>query len=379
MYVKNSIERLLLYLPFNVYLFFIIIYAINKDSNYLIVATIGGLILFIHHLKQIRINFQLLYFLLFVVVFFYLIHSILFNSFNLALLLLLIANFGVTFFVLDFGLNLINIRIYYYSIVLFFCYQIFIVNNQPHNLFVSSSYNYVSVLMLNVTVLLYLSYYTNGKKVPLYPAIITLAICLWGIGRGGIIAAFVLLFGLLLVKKKGKRYIFSAILLITFMIYMIYDIDLDNILQNIGFGKFYKRDFINDEPRFEILMAYLNEINVKSFFFGFDVKNLINIYQTGNLHNSFLNAHSMIGLGAFILFFIGILSVQNSLKKNPTIAVLIITIVIRALTDDILLFEMFDYILFLLIYYSFKNKNSIHFSNKNNRRNLKWIKGVHNA
>ena len=86
----------------------------------------------------------------------------------------------------------------------FFAYQMFIGSNP--NLIFAASRNMVSVIMLIQTSLLYLTLIGNNRRITFIPALINLYICLWAVGRSGIVSSLILLFGVsyVILKQDDK-------------------------------------------------------------------------------------------------------------------------------------------------------------------------------
>jgi hypothetical protein len=124
------------------------------------------------------------------------------------------------------------------------------------------------------------------------------------------------------------------------------------------FDKFYRRNLV-DDPRFDIIILYMNNLSFNSFFFGFPKDMLTKFFASGNLHNSFLVMHYRFGVFALLIFLIFSYRLIYLLKyKKYGAFILVFSIIVRSLTDTILLVFYFDFI-FIFILFSDDQKRFI--------------------
>jgi hypothetical protein len=233
-------------------------------------------------------------------------------------------------------------------------------NQNPNEVFIRSR-NYISFFLI-ITVLPY--YFTRinlYKSVSIIPAFITLALCMYSLGRSGIISALLLFFGVFLALKIKKRYkkilgfIFLAIFILTFSYYLINFSTIDEIERIIDTSSWSdlggRSTFFNN---------YYNNSNLFSFIFGMDtnVYKILNIggsYIPGHVHSSILNFISVVGVCS-IFFFIQLFGkVKSMYRYNLPLVFIFFAMLFRIFTETGVLFGYFDYVVWMFFYYSFNS------------------------
>lgn len=202
----------------------------------------------------------------------------------------------------------------------------------------ANSRNYISVLLLFTVLLYYLTCYQQKKELNIIPAIINFVICILAYGRGGILASAFLLAGLcfckiIYVKGDREKIMLILLLLAVAVIFFKYLIDTNKIY--LMFNKFYK-DGTVDSVRLEIWKSFLknNFLTPETVLWGSGAKE---VWEDGNLHNSFLQLYASFGLIPFVT--ISGLIIQafiHGLREDALVwNVLFVTLLIRALTDKL--------------------------------------------
>ena len=218
-----------------------------------------------------------------------------------------------------------------------------LVLNEPIRGFLKdgTSYNFISVLLL-----LYLSYYSveliqNNRSIPYLAAVIFAWISLLAYGRGGIITglfflAFITFLRIRDETNKNKEFVrlIAVLTIITGAIaILLYLISENDTLFYGVFAKFYLRSGVK-EPRFEMWDGYISECvkSLSTLLFGADSTSFI---VDGNLHNSFFQMHSNLGLiPVLILLYSFIrLAIYSFKKRHKDLLCILLTIIVRSMTD----------------------------------------------
>lgn len=223
-----------------------------------------------------------------------------------------------------------------------------------------TSYNYISVL-----VLFYLLFYNvvciqNKKNYDFLAAILFFIISLISYGRGGIITAGFYLIMVFIYKFSDIKLFYKCVLCIIMIVFLSLSVNsIREFIYNSGlFDKFIVRAG-EEESRLLIWKIYITDAcsSVKSFFWGGN-KYLIN--SEGNIHNSFLQMHSSIGIIPLLItvYSYARLTLQAFIKKNYLLVISVITLIIRAFTDK-LFFQGFNeiFLYYFIFYFCYKKGN----------------------
>lgn len=213
-------------------------------------------------------------------------------------------------------------------------------------IFVELSNNYVSVMLLTATSVYYARREYYKKPVSVLPAFACCFPCLFATGRGGIIAAFALLFFIVFYHiflrkdwKRSREYILTCLglvlliaLLIPFIPLIAHNASVEGALSRFSTLGMY------GTGRMGIWGEYIEHMlsSFKKTLFGVNYSELKQMIRyKNNLHNSFLNLHASYGL-VFVLFVIGQIY-KNCLlciKEKKWVYISVMTVFFfRALTD----------------------------------------------
>jgi hypothetical protein len=220
-----------------------------------------------------------------------------------------------------------------------------------------NSRNSVSIHMLFVTVTIYIIYYLNRSYLPWWPALIFLVICLWAIGRGGILTSSIL-FTVILADKlkyvvKRASSIFFLILGVT-IIGSIWDkvslflnelIEIERTINDV-----FSRTEVTSS-RDNILSDFYKNSSIIDIIIGQDLyKGVMRQEWGGNTHNSFVSLIAYVGFFGVITFVYWIYVNFKLFKLNFILGTLMFIVFIRLMTEYVVWFSVFDYIPFLFIY-----------------------------
>lgn len=267
----------------------------------------------------------------------------------------------VLFMVPGFGAAMILLRGYVYSwgvYIVFYAltgyFMSLILRGIPGNYALQyCSHNGISMVMLVACIPLYIVLSLEKKKIDLNPALLTLVVSIWGIGRSGIIAGLVLFFGLFFINyKNAPKYIFQVIggLIIAFLV--MYATNFSLFREAVAH---YAQVQTGDSGRLPMWTNYYANLDMSRVIFGVNVETdawyegEINDY---NYHNSFINLHSQTGLMGLVTFALIIYSLFKFYRTNRVFFILLLALVLRSSTDLFVFFSRFDYIPFFFIFYS---------------------------
>lgn len=234
-----------------------------------------------------------------------------------------------------------------------------------NSVFEDASRNTFSIIMLVSTVLLYIIAIKCDHKVNLWPALTTLVISTLAMGRSGIICSLLLFGGLGLecfkTMNTTKRLIwvlslvmplaFLSIVYVDTILAVIYNMDELEYLLNRGF---------ESDERSGILEAYLERMNIVTIIIGYNYANIPIIeYFSLNPHNSYIRFHSYVGVVS--IFFIGLFLKRMIplYSRYRFLFLLSFVLLLRAWTDSVFFFSMYDFIIYLILFssYSIFDKN----------------------
>ena len=208
-----------------------------------------------------------------------------------------------------------------------------------------SSNNYVSIMLILAAAFYYIPLEEEVHRtrlIDLVPAGICFLVSVWAKGRGGILAAGILL-GLMMVcylrsvtGKNPRRIVTLCILLLAVLVFLL--------VSNTSVSKWFfslgkwERKGANADDRMEIWGSYLSEAfgSLSYFLFGAPLRDIPAVHLVGdNCHNSFLQLHAFNGIVMFLLYMVMLVwSFGYYIRRKQYIMVSILaTLVIRAMTD----------------------------------------------
>ena len=177
----------------------------------------------------------------------------------------------------------------------------------PEGIFTISR-NFISVLMILSVAFYYIACTKNEKSPEVLIPIFVLAICLWAIGRSGIISAALLLVGTTVLSNK-KTTILAVYSLIAISVIAVAGERLLAYVEifQVGIERFERLSASGPDPRELIFDEYfaITSTHLKYIFFGTPLGLVIEISAVGgNPHNAYISLHAsfgMLGLTYFML------------------------------------------------------------------------------
>lgn len=229
-----------------------------------------------------------------------------------------------------------------------------LLGRDPGEALTRNSRNFVSVIVLGLyATAVLVSKPTRVEPLHFVMAGIALAIALWSTGRGGIITATLLNFGLFVsVILRGRMGVIRTVTTIAILVVVGTGAVVAAILlMNMGVGSRLSERGLHDASRLAMLAAYFGGIEPIELVFG------RNYYDDPflarwefNLHNSYLSAWAHLGLPYF-MFLIGTMAYAlRHWRTYPAIVIPVLTFGLRALTDTQMFAAKYDFIAFAMLF-----------------------------
>lgn len=362
-YNKKKIFTVLFFL----YIFFSL-FRFIYPANFILTTfvTIIGLLSFVLLSIKIKREDLVIYIYIFFLFIFVFLSAFAVNRFERLghVVLFILTNTGIALILKNSLVNTWAVKVVFYSWTLFFIIQI-LTGVDPDLAVTVVSHNGISMMILVACISYYIVVREKIENIPLIPALFTLIISIWGIGRSGILASLILLIGVILIKyplKKATIFILSSPLLLIFLFF-------DQVVSFALNVPFLTRSATNylvrnqqEEARIEIWGNYFNNLDIFRFLFGANIKT--DPWPDGqtlayNYHNTFINLHSQTGLMGVITIIILIFALFKFSQSNKLLFVLLLALVARWFTDIGLYFESWDFLPFYFTFIVITQKNNL--------------------
>lgn len=218
-----------------------------------------------------------------------------------------------------------------------------------------SSTNGLPSYLIVLQIALSVSVFLEKNKLPIFSALATLTVAIFGVGRGSIIVALLIVsFSFIVnyfVAKHGAeksisvRLFFGLIFLSATLGTVFYTWHLGFMDEWIEGSKFSIG--ILDSHRGDMLSGYLGKMDVWSLLFGTDYSgtSINNIYG-GNPHSSYIRIHSYYGFFGLLIVAISPVAIFFANKEffsKCVVFVLVILVLVRAVTEPILFPTLLDF------------------------------------
>jgi hypothetical protein len=217
-----------------------------------------------------------------------------------------------------------------------------------HSALKYSSWNGISTLMLVACISLYIMLSMENKPIDFMPALFTLVISIWGIGRSGIASSIVLLLGLLFVRLRSKsQYIYHVIICfyIVSLFYALSVLAMDSSILGNAIDHYFAREMeTGPSERLTMWKNYFNNLDMSRVIFGVNV--VEDPWPEGeifeyNYHNSFINLHLQTGVMGLITLVLILFTLFKYYRINQVFL--------------IIFFGPFDFLPFFFVFYLLKH------------------------
>ena len=213
--------------------------------------------------------------------------------------------------------------------------------------YVDSSNNYVSVHLLAPAVLYYSLLNIRGKKIPLIPGIVIWVLSLVAGGRGGLLAATILLGGIILHRyledevTRRERVLLGCLLVVILvpLLFLLLEVFASRFNGLYVVTRFLDKG-LDGGGRLACWTEYIEKtlMSVPRFLFGTELYEVgWVVHYNGNLHNSYLFVHAFLGIFGF-LFLMGMLirAIVVGIRRKMWVYVFsLLTFMFRGLTDHV--------------------------------------------
>ena len=246
-----------------------------------------------------------------------------------------------------------------------------------------SSYNFISVICLFYLALLGIMKYKNNEKLSLLEIACFVIITFVAYGRGGIVAAVVLLAGYIYLQivENKRKYLIWLIIAAAIVVFIIYGNQIMGYLVDHYLGKFVSHGFDNN-GRLDIWSGFLQNCleSPTTFLFGSDPSE---VAKEGNLHNSILQMYASFGI-VFMLVNLYLIAKATLyyLKSGERWLVLVFTVVfVRSLTDMVIFRGYCEIIYYFYLFNYLSRTHNAFLKNKPRRQSQRnenrMMKGEH--
>lgn len=275
-------------------------------------------------------------------------------------LLYFIQNMGLALALLKVKLNYKVMTVSFWAHFSFFLFHI-LLNYNPEALFVGQSRNTISALILLHVILLYIATDAHGRRMSILPVAAATCICIWAIGRNGILCSIILLIFTTYYNATALRLRLLRILAFAFSIsffvfiaIMLVNSSISTLLFSSEALDKFQKDGIESLGRLAIWSEYLQncDLNYFSYLLGSPIKNnALFDYFYFNLHSSYFHAHAYYGLTfLFILLFLIINSFLSFHKEAKALYIaLLCVILLRGSTDALMFNGIYDPLVYFFL------------------------------
>lgn len=228
-----------------------------------------------------------------------------------------------------------------------------------------SSTNGIPSYLIVLQIALSLAMFLEKKKLPVWAPVFTLAVAVFGLGRGSIVVAGMILVSSILINfvlnemmilNRFAVIFFCTLIILLALFILSFYYDYDLFINLIDQSKF--REGLLDPFRGVILDQYLNKLDYFSFFLGSDYSGtVIDSFYAGNPHISYVRTHAYYGIFGLLFVVLSpllmVLSNKKSLYKFVFLSFVFFAL-IRALSEPLFFPTLLDFFYFLYFLMFFK-------------------------
>lgn len=333
------------------------------------VLSILGLLALVLTSRTIEKRYLKLYSFIVLLLFYFLVSSLFVSARTERLghvVLFIFANAGVALALVKGQVSRAGAYSVFYGLAAFFVFLI-AAGVGARDALTATSYNGISMMLIAACISLYIVLGVDSRKIDLKPALVTALLCIWAIGRSGIISSVFLLGGLVLIDlqariKSGYFYIFffGFFLLVAYLFFdNLIAFSQDNFFLGNAVDIYLARSADEDSVRLVLWANYLNNLDLFRLIFGANI--FTDPWPQGeefgyNYHNSWISLHSQTGLMGLVVIGLVGLSLLKFWKNNKLFFVLFSTVIIRWSTDAGLFFESWDFLVYFFIFFYLSGK-----------------------
>ena len=252
-------------------------------------------------------------------------------------------------------------------VVCIFLYWLHRADAEPFGAIIEgASTNGIPSYFIVLQITLSLVTYSETKRLPLYSGALTMVIAVLGIGRGSILAAALILALSLVFNffrdvyiKRWSKVLFLLGLCCVVMLVVIANFDE---IYDYAYSRTNLSRGLYDSARADMIDDYLSKISVSSLFLGASFEGTVISHLYGNNpHNSFIRAHSYLGLGPLLMvIFAPVCLLFSRGKRSSRIVFFTFTsmVLLRAVSEPILFPTLLDFFYFIIFFLYFRGASN---------------------
>lgn len=228
-------------------------------------------------------------------------------------------------------------------------------NPDPNEVFIRSR-NYISFFLLITVAPYYYSRINARKDVSVIPALITLLISLYCLGRSGIITSLFLVIAVFSSYELKKHVKVIILGIVSVFLFFGFSYFLSNYASFKDIQRIVKiASWSELGGRSTFWANYIRYSNFTTFLFGMEINvfrilNLGGNYLPGHVHSSILNFISVTGVSAFYYFIFLTKRLYRVRKVNIGLILLAVAFYARIFSETGCLFGYFDYAAWMFLF-----------------------------
>jgi len=264
---------------------------------------------------------------------------------------LFLASFGIGWAALEFRATRVLLELpFLFAITVIAILDVFFGygHREFNHLLEGSSRNVLSAILVMLGVGYLFSKWYRGCAPSLFPLFVLLFVSVSLYGRSGIVFSVAITI-LAACARFGARRLFLIFLMLVPLSGLFYGCFGEVFVESTNFRHGF------ESARFLMFIDYFSSLDVVGLFFGRDLWEVSVIADYGgNPHNAFLRLHAYHGL-VVMLFVVMVLSgfLLHLVNGRWFLASLVIVVMARAFFDIVVFFNLIDFAVFPLIFYSF--------------------------
>ena len=276
--------------------------------------------------------------------------------------------FGIAYIMLQYPCTYFQGMIAFYGTAAVFLTYYY--NGANTSTILSSSGNYISVLLIISLSLYYIALQNSGRIIKAWdiiPSLLFVFLAVWSKGRGGILCAILLVVLVVFLwiyyipNKSIKKAVVFVLVIGLLLFFFLTNFSISDWFFSLG--KWSSKGADNSS-RIQIWGSYISKVceNITYLFLGAPLAEIPIIASfNGNCHNSFIQLHALNGLLMIVIFITLLINafIYYFKKKKWIIASIFFIFCIRASTDKFLFGQYgMPIILFFTLYPFFEEKRT---------------------
>jgi|GEM_PF-4494364 len=244
------------------------------------------------------------------------------------------------------------IKVVFYLISFYIIFRIVRGGISATEFFLNSSANVISVVVIYIAITVNLLEYINERRISILPSILALYASMIGMGRSGVISALIYVCVILFFSFNKMKSGLKILLIGAFLIFIVAGFNITGDYSDMQFYEKLQRKGLELDGRDIYWQEYVKNIDFLNFLFGYDYNDNF-VFFTKNPHNSWIKLHYHIGIMAFVVILLTFRAGYVYARKNLLILTFLFVIILRSISDTVMFFLYWDYLLFSFILLSY--------------------------